>query len=70
MQKLFDDGISSRRGIMTSHRETAYKDSSADLALPISEDACDRSIIIPLYIPMEQKDIDLVIEKLRFHLTA
>jgi perosamine synthetase len=70
MQKLLDDGISSRRGIMTSHRETAYKDSSAGLSLPISEDACDRSIIIPLYIPMEQKDIDLVIEKLRFHLTA
>jgi perosamine synthetase len=66
MQKLLDDGISSRRGIMTSHRETAYKDSCADLALPISEDACDRSIIIPLYIPMEQKDIDQVIEKLRF----
>jgi len=70
MQKLLDDGISSRRGIMTSHRETAYKDSCKDLIMPISEDVCDRSIIIPLYIPMDQKDIDFVIKKLRIYLAG
>lgn len=69
MQKLLDDGISTRRGIMTTHRETAYKTDYKDVLLPISEDVCDQSIIIPLYIPMEQNDINTVISKLRYYLT-
>jgi len=69
MQKLLDDGISTRRGIMTTHRETAYKTEYKDAVLPKSEDVCDQSIIIPLYIPMEQADIDTVISKLKFYLT-
>lgn len=66
MEKLLDEGISSRRGIMTSHRETAYKSDYSDVKLPVSEDASDRSIILPLYIPINQEDIDLIIEKVRF----
>jgi perosamine synthetase len=65
MQKLLDAGISSRRGIMTAHRETAYKTNYADVQLPVSEKACDSSIILPLYIPMKQADIDAVIENFR-----
>lgn len=65
MQKLLDLGIASRRGIMTTHRETAYKAESEGLALPVSEDAADRSIILPLYIPMEQADIETVIENFK-----
>jgi len=61
MQKLLDAGIASRRGIMTSHRETAYH-GYANFDLPKSEDAADRSIILPLFIPMDQKDIDFVIK--------
>ncbi len=65
MQLLLDKGISSRRGIMTSHRETAYKNECAGLSLPISEDACDNSIILPLYVPMDDKDITTVINTLK-----
>ena len=65
MQKLLDKGIASRRGIMTAHRETAYVDYCKGLILPISEDACDRSILIPIYIPMQQEEIDKVIITLR-----
>jgi perosamine synthetase len=61
MQKMLDAGISTRRGIMTSHRETAYKDECAGISLPVSEKACDRSIILPLYIPMKDEDIQKVI---------
>jgi dTDP-4-amino-4,6-dideoxygalactose transaminase len=61
MQQMLGAGISTRRGIVTSHRETAYKEYSKGLSLPVSEDASDRSIILPLYYPMEQKDIDHVI---------
>jgi perosamine synthetase len=61
MQKMLDAGISTRRGIMTTHRETAYKEECAGLSLPISEKACDRSIILPLYVPMKDEDIEKVI---------
>jgi perosamine synthetase len=65
MQALLDKGIASRRGVMTSHRETAYKAMCAGLSLPRTEDACDRSIIIPLFVPMEANDVSTVIHALR-----
>ena len=61
MQQLLDKGISTRRGIMTTHRTTAYTEYCKDLELPISEDACDRSILIPLFVPMKKEEIDMVI---------
>lgn len=68
MQKMLDAGISTRRGVMTAHRETAYKEECAGLSLPATEKACDQSIILPLYIPMEQDDIDKVIENFRINI--
>jgi perosamine synthetase len=62
MQKMLDAGIATRRGIMTSHRETAYRSEYEGLSLPVSENACDSSIILPLYIPMQPEDITKVIE--------
>lgn len=61
MQKMLDAGVSTRRGIMTTHRETAYKSECAGISLPVSENSCDRSIILPLYIPMKDEDIEKVI---------
>src|SRR5664279_938578 len=61
MQKMLDAGISTRRGIMTTHRETAYKEECAGISLPVSEKSCDRSIILPLYVPMAEEDIEKVI---------
>ncbi len=61
MQKLLDAGIASRRGVMTAHRETAYLGYCKGLQLPVSEDASDRSIIIPLYVPMPEEEITYVI---------
>jgi dTDP-4-amino-4,6-dideoxygalactose transaminase len=65
MQALLDNGVASRRGVMTSHRETAYKEYCKGLSLPKTEDACDRSIIIPLYVPMSDDDINEIIHCLR-----
>jgi len=70
MQALLDRGIASRRGVMTSHRETAYKEQCKGLSLPRTEDACDRSIIIPLYVPMSADDVSTVISALRALLNA
>lgn len=61
MQKMLDRGIATRRGVMTTHRESAYKNTIGNLSLPRSEDAADRSIIIPLYYPMSDEDINTVI---------
>ncbi|MDN3688880.1 DegT/DnrJ/EryC1/StrS family aminotransferase [Cyclobacterium jeungdonense] len=61
MQILLDQGIASRRGIMTAHREMAYKKNSNHVNLPISEDLQDHSILLPLYVPMEDKDLQYVI---------
>jgi dTDP-4-amino-4,6-dideoxygalactose transaminase len=68
MQKLLDDGIASRRGVMCTHRETAYKNECKDLQLPISENLQDNSIVIPLYIPMSTEEINEVVSKLTFYL--
>ncbi|HOA37654.1 MAG TPA: DegT/DnrJ/EryC1/StrS family aminotransferase [Flavihumibacter sp.] len=65
MQKLLDLGVASRRGIMTTHRETAYKTAYANCHLPVSEAAADNSIILPLYIPMKEEDINTVIDLFR-----
>jgi len=70
MQKLLDMGISSRRGIMTTHRETAYKEESKYVHLPVSEQAADNSIIIPLYVPMTEEEINEVIHCFREILTT
>jgi dTDP-4-amino-4,6-dideoxygalactose transaminase len=61
MQRLLDVGIATRRGVMTSHRELAFTSLGYNDSLPVSEDACDQSIILPLFVPMSQEEIDYVI---------
>jgi dTDP-4-amino-4,6-dideoxygalactose transaminase len=62
MQQLLDLGISTRRGIMTIHRESAFKNGRYELTK--SEDLSDNSIIIPLFVPMKKEEIQFVVEKL------
>ncbi len=64
MQKLLDRGISTRRGVMTTHREIAYS-SENHPPLDISEHASDQNIILPLYVPMEPADIEFVIDSFK-----
>jgi len=65
MQKLLEAGISARRGVMTTHREKAYSDDYKNIILPYSEDIADNSILIPLYIPMKNEDVETVIGNLK-----
>ncbi len=48
MQDLLDAGIASRPGVMTAHREPAYRE-AAHVSLPVSEAASDGSLVLPLY---------------------
>lgn len=45
--------------------EPAYNHYEGDRHLPVSEDTADRSIIIPLYYPMQEEDMQYVIDTFR-----
>ncbi len=62
MQQLLDKGIASKRGVMNIHRETAYKYLALEGKLPVSENLQDHSIMLPLYVPMKEKEIKYVID--------
>lgn len=63
MEELESRGISTRRGIMTAHREPACKKYFRE-PLPISERLSDNSLILPLYHTMSYAEQDHVIESL------
>jgi dTDP-4-amino-4,6-dideoxygalactose transaminase len=65
MQLLLDKGISTRRGVMNTHRESAYKNFKLVAPLPVSEDAADNSIVLPLYVPMSDAEINYVIDHIQ-----
>lgn len=68
MSKMLEDKIATRRNVMTAHRETAYKEYCQGLKLPVSEKASDSGMIIPLYVPMSDEEIDKVILHLKKYL--
>lgn len=56
MQRMLDQGIATRRGVMCSHREAAYRDVAVRQPLPESERAQDECILLPLYHQMSQEE--------------
>jgi dTDP-4-amino-4,6-dideoxygalactose transaminase len=67
MQNLLDHGISTRRGIMCSHREPPYFEASRP-GLPQSELAQDHCILLPIYAQMTEADQNYVIDALKHEL--
>lgn len=65
MQQMLDAGISTRRGIMCSHREVAYADARLPAPLPASEAAQEECVILPLYPQMSREEQELVATSLR-----
>lgn len=81
MQTMLDDGIATRRGIMCSHREPAYGQEEWTCAdkqakacgchggtcekLKHSEEAQDRTIILPLYPDMSEAEQVCVVNALQ-----
>lgn len=59
MQRLFDKGISTRRGVMAIHKEQCYNGNMD--SLPVTERITENTIILPLYPSMTQSDIEYVI---------
>jgi len=65
MQKLLDRGISSRRGIMSSHREPPYAAGNWDARLPETNRASDETIILPLFHQMTEEEQDYILDSIR-----
>jgi len=85
MQSMLDDGVSTRRGVMASHREPAYarepwscgEDRSSCgcsagtcRLLRESEIAQDHTIVLPLYHQMTDEEQDKVVESLQRAVTS
>ena len=60
MQQLLDRGISTRRGVMASHREAPYLDPRWDVRLAQTNLVTDTSIILPLFHEMTDEEQDYV----------
>lgn len=69
MQSLLDRGISTRRGIMCSHRESPYRDTEQHVLVQ-SERAQDHCILLPIYAQMTEADQDVVVDALVYELRA
>ena len=65
LQRLLDDGIVARRGVMCIHREPAYRDLCGGMTLPVSERASDSSLLLPLYPQMTEDEQAQVVRSLR-----
>jgi dTDP-4-amino-4,6-dideoxygalactose transaminase len=65
MQWMLDKGISTRRGVMCSHREPAYAGSDIRHSLHHSELAQDQCILLPLFPGMSLGDQTHVADALR-----
>jgi dTDP-4-amino-4,6-dideoxygalactose transaminase len=62
MQQLLDRGISTRRGVMASHREAPYRGGSWDARLPQTSLVTDNSIVLPLFHEMTEEEQDYVMD--------
>ncbi len=64
MQRLLDEGIATRRGIMLSHLEPPYRDGQRGGDLKASETASEKSILLPLFPEMTEAQQQKVIERM------
>jgi perosamine synthetase len=65
MQKMLDQSIATRRGIMCAHREPPYAGEKQRHDLSQSELAQNHSILLPLYAQMTENDQVLVADALK-----
>jgi len=62
MQELLDRGVSSRRGIMATHREAPYRNEKWELGLPVTNMVTDTTIVLPLFHEMTDQEQDYVMD--------
>src|SRR5437870_10331476 len=65
MTKLLHRGIATRRGVMASHLEKTYTSRYGRVSLPVTEEATQATMLIPLYAAMTDEEQTYVIDALR-----
>lgn len=65
MQELLEKGIATRRGIMAIHTEPYYVKRFGKISLPVTEDAVEKTIVIPLFPGMTEEEQDYVVKHLK-----
>ena len=65
MQKLLEKGIATRRGIMAIHKEPYYVKRFGKISLPVTEEAADSTIVLPLFPEMTEEQQDYVVSNLK-----
>lgn len=65
MQRLLDRGISTRRGIMATHREPPYRNDRWERILPETNAVADESIILPLFHEMSEEQREFIIDVIK-----
>jgi dTDP-4-amino-4,6-dideoxygalactose transaminase len=64
MQRMLDDGVATRRGVMNAHLERPYSSEAERAQLPNSERAQQRGIILPLVPSMTTSQIEKICQSL------
>ena len=70
MQRMLDDGISTRRAVMNAHLERPYRSEAAHSTLPRSERAQRQGIILPLVPSMTMSQVKEVCDTLAAAVSA
>src|SRR5258707_9820851 len=65
MTNLLRRGIATRRGVMASHLEKTYTPRYGKVSLPVTEEATQTTMLIPLFAAMTDEEQSWVIESLR-----
>jgi perosamine synthetase len=65
MTNLLHRGVATRRGVMASHLEKTYVDRIGKVSLPITEEATEHTMLIPLFATMTDEEQTYVIDALR-----
>jgi len=65
MTELLHRGIATRRGVMASHLEKTYTSRYGRVSLPVTEEATQATMLIPLYAAMTDEEQTYVIDALR-----
>jgi dTDP-4-amino-4,6-dideoxygalactose transaminase len=64
MQRMLDDGVATRRGVMNAHLERPYRSEANRAQLPRSEHAQMHGLILPLVPSMTASQIEMICESL------
>lgn len=69
LRDLVADGVSCRRGIPPIHLEPLYRERFGSIALPITEAVAARSLFIPIFASLSDKDQSRVIDAVTRRMT-